>query len=71
MRLSRPADAAAQYREALRVNVKDAAVHNNLGLALESLGRAEEAAREYRTASELNPSLAEARTNLARVAGRR
>ncbi len=48
-----------------------AATHVNLGAALESLGRAQEAEAHYRRALELDPGHPTARANLERLAGPR
>jgi Flp pilus assembly protein TadD len=41
-----------------------AALHNNLAVALESLGRSDEAGREYETAMKLAPGSEQIRSNL-------
>jgi tetratricopeptide (TPR) repeat protein len=55
---------AAQYlAEAVRLNPLAAEVHNNLGGALQRLGRMHEALQAHRKAIELNPRLVDARYN--------
>ncbi len=58
-------DAAARfYAKALEYNAKNPEVHNNLGIALLSLGRAGEAKSHFREAIRLKPDLAKAHNNL-------
>mgnify|MGYP001980135078 CR=1 FL=1 len=45
--------ALKKYQEVLRMNPNIAAVHNNVGVALEVQGQAEEALASYITAAEL------------------
>jgi serine/threonine-protein kinase len=52
--------AATEFRKAIARKPDNAIYHNNLGLALQRLGRPDEALVEYRTASNLNPSFADA-----------
>jgi tetratricopeptide (TPR) repeat protein len=52
--------AAAEFRKATRLEPDNAVYHDNLGMALQKLGKLDEAIVEYRTASDLNPSLADA-----------
>jgi len=54
-------------RQALWENPSADTYHNNLGRALQGLGRLEEAAASYQRALELNPSHAMACNNLGRV----
>ncbi|PYP69137.1 MAG: hypothetical protein DMD36_11130 [Gemmatimonadetes bacterium] len=61
----RPAEAEAQYEQALALDDRFAAVHNNLGNVLVMQGKLEEGKRHYRRALELNPGYADARRNLA------
>lgn len=51
----RPAEAVAEYEEALAANKDHAKAHNNLGLALVELGRLDEAASHFRTSLALEP----------------
>ena len=55
--------------EAVRLHPDFAEGHNNLGNALAALGRTDEAIGHYRAALEINPSYAEARSNLEAVSG--
>jgi Flp pilus assembly protein TadD len=61
----RLADAAAEYRRALRTRPGFAEAHNGLGNALAALGRTDEAVAEYREALRLRPAYAEIHFNLA------
>jgi tetratricopeptide (TPR) repeat protein len=61
----RPAEAAAHYREALRLRPDLAEAHCNLGAALREIGRPAEAAESCRAALRLSPHFAEAHCNLA------
>jgi Flp pilus assembly protein TadD len=65
--LGRLEEAVAPCEQALAINPGDAAIHNNLGLALEGAGRRREAAQHYEEALRLRPDLEQARQNLARV----
>jgi tetratricopeptide (TPR) repeat protein len=56
-------DALAHLNEALRLNPRDPEAHNNMGGALQRLGRYEDALREHEVALRLNPALVEARYN--------
>ncbi len=60
----RPAEAAAQFREAIALRPDSPEAHANLGNALEALGRAEEARQEYAAALAIEPGLAGAHYNL-------
>lgn len=55
-----PAEAARLYEAALARAPRDAAVHLNLGIALQRLGRRDEALAHYAEALRLDPSLAAA-----------
>ena len=57
--------ACAWYCKAIQLNGNDSMLHNNLGLALQNLGRFEEAIQEHRTALRLAPGNVNARNNLA------
>ncbi|HZR82743.1 MAG TPA: tetratricopeptide repeat protein [Candidatus Binatia bacterium] len=61
----RPADAVADYREALRLDPTYVAAYNELGLALAATGRFDEAIPLYRDAIRLDPGIAPAHNNLA------
>ena len=63
----------AAYRRALEfpVNAQSAPVRNSYGVSLAQRGRLREAAAEFREALRLDPSLQDARNNLARVGGGR
>lgn len=61
------ATAERLIRQALRENPSADTYHNNLGKALQGLGRLEEAAASYQRALELNPSHAMACNNLGKV----
>jgi tetratricopeptide (TPR) repeat protein len=54
------AEAAALYRESIRLTPNDAGPHLNLGLILYQSGKIDEAEREYREAIRCAPRLAEA-----------
>ena len=60
-------EAAAQYREALRLNPGLWKAHNYLGSDLAALGRFDEAASHFREAVKLNPGYAEAHYNLSLI----
>ncbi len=53
-------EAAACYRQVLRINANQAASHFNLGLCLQKLGRIEEACDSYRQALAHDPNHADA-----------
>jgi tetratricopeptide (TPR) repeat protein len=59
-----PAAAVDKIRAALTVNPKAAPFHGNLGTALQSLGRFDEAVAAYREAVRLDPSYADAHNNI-------
>ena len=58
------ADAEARLREAIDLVPGSAEAHNDLGVALASTGRVEEAAQHFHQALQLAPGFAEARRNL-------
>jgi tetratricopeptide (TPR) repeat protein len=60
-------EAAAAYREAIRIDPGFAEAYNNLGSVLGRQGRAEEAVVEIRKALEISPGLAAAHINLGIV----
>ena len=49
------AAAVREYREALRLDPRHADAHYNLAVALERLGRMDEAIAHYQQASQLDP----------------
>ena len=63
-RAGRMAEAAAAYREAIRLQPDDADSHNNLGTVLKEQGRLDEAIACYRQALALLPDAAEPHYNL-------
>ncbi|HEY4242122.1 MAG TPA: tetratricopeptide repeat protein [Kofleriaceae bacterium] len=58
-----PTEAERHYREAVRIDPRDAVAVNNLGVALERLGRDDEAALAYRSAVLLDPTMSVAKRN--------
>ena len=60
----KPDEAAAAYREAVRVNPNLAPAHDNLGVMLAERGSADEAVAAYRRAIEVNPGAARPYYNL-------
>ncbi len=65
--LGKPAEAIAEYREAIRIRPADNLIHYNFGVLLGRLGKSEEAIAEYREAIRLNSSLALPHGNLGAV----
>jgi len=57
-------EAVAHLHEVLRLNPEDPEAHNNMGGALQRMGRYEDALREHEEALRLNPALVEARYNI-------
>jgi Flp pilus assembly protein TadD len=57
-------EAEYRLRQALREDPNDARLHNNLAVALEALGKLEEAHAEYQTAVKLDPGNDAYRRNL-------
>lgn len=57
-------EAEYRLRQALRKNPDDARLHNNLAVALEALGKLEEAHAEYQAAVKLDPGNDTYRRNL-------
>jgi tetratricopeptide (TPR) repeat protein len=57
-------EAVEEYRRALEIQPRDAALHNKLGICYQQLGIPAVAEREYRQALELNPSYAEVWNNI-------
>jgi Flp pilus assembly protein TadD len=69
----RPAEAAAHWRESIRLQPESAAAHYNLGLALSMQRQFSEATSAFETAVRLDPAHAEALNNLGamhQLAGR-
>ena len=56
-----------ELNEVLRLNPNSAEAHNNLGVVLLRLGKAEESIPHFSTAIQLKPELAVARDNLKRA----
>ncbi len=71
VRLDRPGEAAALFREALREDPRFPQGHYQLGVWLERQGRLEEAAAELEEAARLDPAYPEPAYALARVYRRR
>jgi Flp pilus assembly protein TadD len=63
------AGAAAMLREAVDLMPDSAEAHNELGVALASMGRVSEAMVQFQRAVSLEPDFAEARKNLEQAAG--
>jgi len=64
------ADAERQFRAALIIREESAEAHNNLGVALASTGRIDEAAVHFNRAVALDPGFSQARANLSKATGR-
>jgi tetratricopeptide (TPR) repeat protein len=62
--LGKPAEAAVEYREAIRLQPDFPEAHNNLGVALQALGKLSEALAEYWVAIRLRPDYFEAHLRL-------
>ena len=60
-------EAIGYLREALRIDPLSPEAHNNMGGALQRLGRFDEALVEHREAARLNPALVDARYNIGVV----
>jgi Flp pilus assembly protein TadD len=60
-------EAFSQYREALRLDPNSALLHDDLGAALEKLGRVPEAIEQYQQALTLNPDMTAARDAIERL----
>ena len=60
----RVAEAAAEFRLALKTIPDSPEAHNNLGIALGSQGKMDEAIAEFEKALRARPDFAEARKNL-------
>jgi Flp pilus assembly protein TadD len=58
-------EAIAEFRAALQLNPTSAPAHNNLGIALGSLGRMDEAIEQFQQALGIEPGFADAQRNLA------
>jgi Flp pilus assembly protein TadD len=57
-------DTVSLYKHMLALTPDAAPLHNNLGIALQSQGRLDEAISHYRRALQINPNFASARNNL-------
>ena len=57
--------AAAEFQETRKLSPDFADAHNNLGIALASLGKLDEAIEHFREAIRLDPSFPDAKNNLA------
>ncbi len=64
LRQRRPEDAITKYERAIEVRPDFADAHFNLGLALEAVGRSDEARRSYAEAARLDPQNDEARRRM-------
>jgi len=58
------AEAERLAQTAVRLDPRDAAAHNNLGLAWQKMGRTEDALREHRETVRLDPNMAAGYTNI-------
>ncbi|MGZ6248648.1 MAG: tetratricopeptide repeat protein, partial [Syntrophales bacterium] len=58
------------YEKALKIEKNNAVTHNNIGLALASVGRTQEAIGHFQEALKINPSYAAAAANLKYVQGK-
>jgi Flp pilus assembly protein TadD len=67
LRDGQPAEAAALYEAALKMNPDDEDVHFNLGIALAKLGRLEEARNAYEAALKIFPEYPEVHNNLGNL----
>ena len=65
MDAGKPAEAIANYQQALRLDPNSSQAHQNLGLALQAQGQADAAMKEFRAALQLQPDLESAEHNLA------
>jgi protein O-mannosyl-transferase len=63
----RPAEALAQYGEAIAIDAEDRRSHHNAGLLLAASNRLEEAAAHLETALRLDPSMKDAAASLGAV----
>ena len=64
LQAGRPSEAAAHFRDSLRLNPDSAPTHYNLGIALSMQRQLDEALVEFREAVRLDPQHAEAHNNL-------
>ena len=62
--LGRPQDALPEFGRALALSPRDAEAFNNRGVALQALGQAYPARRDYEHALQIDPCLFDARYNL-------
>jgi tetratricopeptide (TPR) repeat protein len=63
-------EAIGYYENALKIERGNAVTHNNLGLALASVGRTQEAIGHFQEALRINPSYTAAADNLKSVQGK-
>ncbi|MDP3791060.1 MAG: sigma-70 family RNA polymerase sigma factor, partial [Candidatus Omnitrophota bacterium] len=66
-KLGKYAKAIKKYKEAIKLNPKDAEIHYDLGIVYYKLGNYYEATVEYEKAADLNPKHAKARNNLGNI----
>jgi Flp pilus assembly protein TadD/lysophospholipase L1-like esterase len=66
LRAGKPAEAVAEFEQAIAADPTHAGAHNNLGVAYERLGRAE-AQAQFERAAQLDPNFTHAHFNLARI----
>jgi tetratricopeptide (TPR) repeat protein len=64
-------EAVSEFREALQMRPDSVQAHNNLGIALASLGRIDEAIDQFRQALTLRPDFEDAQRNLTTALARR
>ncbi|MDD5292556.1 MAG: tetratricopeptide repeat protein, partial [Candidatus Omnitrophica bacterium] len=67
IKLDRLDDAAKEFKDAIRLDPKNAEVHNNLGVACLRLDRLDDAAKEFKRAIEFNHKCASAYANLGEL----
>jgi Flp pilus assembly protein TadD len=65
--LGRPQEALPEFGRALALSPRDAQAYNNRGVALQALGQAEVARRDFEHALQLDPCLFDPRYNLMRL----
>ena len=65
----RPAEALAQYGEAIAIDANDRRSHHNVGLLLAGASRMDEAAAHLETALRLDPGMKDAAASLGAVYG--
>lgn len=62
-----PSEAAAFYRQGLKLCPDDEVAHYELGKVLQGVGKAEEARQEFEAALKINPNFSEARRQLEKL----